>query len=55
MFRALCILVAALLIGFAAFAVKGPTVNDHVVNLFYLGIGFWALSFFNPDDIPRRR
>ena len=51
MFRALCILIAAILIGCAAFSVKGPTVGDDPVNLFYLGLAFWAFSFFPMEDV----
>jgi len=51
MFRALCILIAAFLIGCAAFSVKGPTVGEDPVNLLYLGLAFWAFSFFPLNDV----
>jgi len=50
MFRAVCVLIAAVLIGLVAFNVKGPTVDDHHVNLFYLGLAFWALSFLAIEE-----
>lgn len=53
MFRALLIIIAALLIALASFAVNGPTVNDHHVNLFYLGIAVFVLSFLEPATFRR--
>lgn len=54
MFRALLIIVAALLIALASFAVNGPTVNDHHVNLFYLGIALFVLSFLETAALKIR-
>lgn len=53
MFRALLIIVAAVLIGLAAFAVNGPTVNSHHVNLVYLGAALFVLSFLDTAVLRR--
>jgi len=55
MFRNLCILLAVLFITLAAFGVDGPTVGDGRLSWFYLGLAFWALSFFDHTVVTARR
>lgn len=43
--RSLLVVIAAVLIGLAAFGVMGPEVDGRHVSLFLLGLAFWALSF----------
>lgn len=43
--RKVCLIIAVVFIVLAACAVHGPTINSHPIDLFFMGIAFWALSF----------
>lgn len=53
MMRAICLIIAVILLVLASVAVDGPTINGHATNLLVLGLAFWALSFLAIDDLRR--